>query len=140
MQAMQGLKALLPYMLDESLEFSPCGTMSYLKFRIAGDVAEYGALDQGSWIVVHRSRELESTRSTSIARDIFATVDRVSKILWSRFNSEFGESPINKWLCIDAPIKIGLARIVGSWDRGPWVLGDLNRPKSFSELYGLRFS
>ena len=85
-------------------------------------MAEYGALDQGVWIVARRSHELKSIISTSITHDIFATVDRVSEILWSRFNCEFGESPINTWPRMEAPIKITLGRILGSWDRGPQIL------------------
>ena len=85
-------------------------------------MAEYGALDQGMWIVAHRSHELKSIISTSITHDIFATVDRVSEILRSRFNCEFDESPLNTWSRMEAPIKIRLARIVGSWDHGPQIL------------------
>ena len=65
MRVTQMLNGIPPYMRVTFLPFPPCGTMFHLIFWIAGDVAEYGALDQSAWIIVHRSRGPRSTRSSS---------------------------------------------------------------------------
>ena len=77
-------------------------------------MAEYGALDQNTWIDAHRSRGIWSTGSSSNARDDFATVDLINEIRRLRFDLTFGESKINMWLLKENQMKIGQAIIMGS--------------------------
>ena len=102
-----------------SLDFPPCGTKFQWKSQIAGDVAEYGVVDQKAWIDAHQSRGIRSTGPSSNARDDFATIDLINEIRWLWFNRAIREPRIGTWPHLDILMKIGRTKNRETWDCDP---------------------
>ena len=96
-------------------------------------MAAHDALDQNAQKNARLFGGSWSTRSSSIAHDIFTTVDLINELRRSRFKRTLGQSWSDMWPRKDTPMKIrwrksrrsGI-RVVGSW---PTNFSNRSRPK-----------
>ena len=116
---MQRALVLPPFMRDNSVWFSSCGTKFF--WMCTCEVAAWEVLDQ------------------SVGRSYIDLVDLdlISEIWWSRFNLALGESWSETWLPVDTLMKIGRRKSrrsgPASWDRGPHIVQDVDASWPFNQ-------